>query len=157
MSRQSAATARRGTSSTTVPELLAELRRTRADLRARAAEAEAAKAKLEEQSRLLSAHLAADPGPAVSLETARQWAAEAYEHGYTAGAAAGCREPAEPLDTDPPGPWPVRTLGPLPQVDPDLDRRRYPPNGRARFAEPRPGDYKGRPRATRDTSLTGRS
>jgi hypothetical protein len=54
----------------------------------------------------------------------------------------------EPLDVDPPGDWPVVQLGPLPPVDPDLDRRRWPPHGRKRFAEPRPGDFLGRGEVT---------
>ena len=44
-------------------------------------------------------------------------------------------EPAEPVDVDEPA-WPQ-------QISPELDRRRWPPHGRARFAEPRPGDYQG--------------
>lgn len=45
--------------------------------------------------------------------------------------------PREALDVDEPADWPV------PRVDPDLDRLRYPPHGRSRFAEPRSGDYQG--------------
>lgn len=62
-----------------------------------------------------------------------------WQDGHDAGYRAGWRDgtlAVELLDTDPPQPWPVA-------IDPELDRRRYPPHGRRRFAEPRPGDFLG--------------
>ena len=44
---------------------------------------------------------------------------------------------AEPMDVDEPASWPQ-------VISPEVDRQRYPPNGRARFGDPRPGDFLGR-------------
>jgi hypothetical protein len=44
---------------------------------------------LAELHRLVAAHLAADPGPTVTVDLARRWAAEAYDLGHTAGVDAG--------------------------------------------------------------------
>jgi hypothetical protein len=65
------------------------------------------------------------------------------EAAYRRGREDTLRDSATCLDVDPPGPWPVPALGPLPAIDPELDRLRYPPNGRKQFGEPRPGDYVG--------------
>lgn len=48
------------------------------------------------------------------------------------------------LDFDEPGDWPVRALGPLPRIDPALDRKRYPPNGRKSWLLSNPRHYRRR-------------
>jgi hypothetical protein len=62
-----------------------------------------------------------------------------YQRGLADGREQGARAAlyGAPLDVDPPKPWPTA-------ISPEVDRRRYPPHGRKRFGEARPGDYPGR-------------
>lgn len=80
-----------------------------------------------------------------------QGALQMWRWGFEAGRAYEQRQSVpmcEQLDFDEPGDWPVRALGPLPKIDPRLDRLRYPPHGRRSWmAGPdqyhRPGEWVG--------------
>lgn len=84
-----------------------------------------------------------------------------WRAGFAAGAAWQERQEPQPiceqLDFDQPGDWPARALGPLPRIDPQLDCIRYPPHGRKRFGEPRPGDFHGRRPVAPVVPLAGRA
>lgn len=86
----------------------------------------------------LVADLIAALDPASEVRYRRQLAREAYGRGYVAGRADGCERAYAEMAAA----WhtiarPV-TRGPSRA---ELELKRWGPEGRARFADPRPGDY----------------
>jgi hypothetical protein len=92
----------------------------------------------------LVAELVAALDPDSEIRYRRQLAREAYQRGYSAGQKAGYEHAARDMAAA----WhaaavPVSRGGPSYA---ELERRRWGPEGRERFGEPRPGQYPGRAR-----------
>ncbi len=109
---------------------------------------------LSELHRLLGEHFAADPGPQVREDMAKEWSREAYEHGRDAGLAEPAERP-EPQDIDPPGTNPAVEKAARAEAE-RLDRLRYPPDGRQSWINREPREGADFPGMEKDPGVTDR-
>lgn len=133
--------------------IVQELRRTRALLDATADELAAVTGERDQYAAALADlwQLVNDEEITSTAERHRLMA-RVLEHQVRAdlAEAALAGRPAEPYDVDEPAPWPTA-------IDPELDQLRYPPHGRKRFGEPRPGEYAGGPVDWRPGEVEGQA